>query len=137
MPLPYPLIDSRGLQPSSNLQSHRFACLFFCVNNGPGSCQFEFYCQFSRLLKTVTEIFGVVFAKITQYPRVRTAHLGNRHEKDIVDLNFMDSCLLNSNAFKGYAILKLMWKGVTCHEPPFKPASGNISRSGQCKHSLA
>ena len=83
------------------------------------------------------EIFGVVFAKITQHPKVRIAHLGDKHEKDMVGLNFMDSCLLNSNAFKGYAVLKSMWKGVTCHEPPFKPASGNISRSGQCKHSLA
>jgi hypothetical protein len=84
------------------------------------------------------EIFGAVFAKITQYPKVRTVHLDDRPEKDIVCLNFMDSCLLNSNTFKGYAVLKSMWKGVTCHhEPPFKPASGNISGSGQCKHSLA
>ena len=29
------------------------------------------------------EKFGVVFAKITQYPKVRTAHLGDIHERDV------------------------------------------------------
>ena len=29
------------------------------------------------------EKFGVVFAKITQYPKVRTAQLGDVHERDI------------------------------------------------------
>ena len=29
------------------------------------------------------EKLGVVFAKITQYPEVRTAHLGDIHERDV------------------------------------------------------
>jgi hypothetical protein len=72
-----PLVTRLGLVRWADTSQARF----FCVNNGPGFCQFEFYCQYNRLLKAVMEIFGAVFAKITQYPKVRTVHLDDGLKK--------------------------------------------------------
>src|SRR5450631_463678 len=109
------IFNSHFAQPLSKLVRVCQVCGYlssplFCVDNSLGDC------QFNRLLKAVMEKFAVVFAKITQNPKVWTVHLDAIHERDISGLQLHDSCLLNSKAFKEYAVLKSMWKGVTCHE---------------------
>ena len=61
-----PLVNRLGLVRWADTSQARF----FCVNNGPG------FCQFNRLLKAVMEKFAVVFAKITQNPKVSDSPFG-------------------------------------------------------------
>ena len=42
--------------------------------------QLQFHRQLHCLLEAVVEKLSIVLAKITQYPKVRTIHLGDEHE---------------------------------------------------------
>ena len=42
--------------------------------------QLQLHRQFYCLLEAVVEKLSIVLAKITQYPKVRTIHLGDEHE---------------------------------------------------------